>query len=185
MRIEAAIFVRHEHRRQLALGLGRLRQVAAQLAVAFGRRTFHVARLDPRIVDRNLLPPRQSAGSTPSTGLRRSRRRRRIALPVAESRAAKAVHAHTDRTASGLADENRWRSCESSAVPRLYPKKAAPQGSKPSVKTRSRFSFASPRRTKWNVGSSPVPAKRRTKTRSSLERRTPEIVKNLFCMANR
>jgi len=54
MRIQATILVHDEHGRQLALGLDRLRQVAAQLAVALGRRDFHVTRLDPRIVIRYL-----------------------------------------------------------------------------------------------------------------------------------
>ena len=50
MRVQAAVLVDDEDGGQLALGLGRLRQVPAHLAVAGRRVVFHVLRLEARVL---------------------------------------------------------------------------------------------------------------------------------------
>ena len=55
VRIQAPVFMHHQHRWQLGAVAGRLGQVGAHRATAVGRRDLQVARLDARIRGRHLL----------------------------------------------------------------------------------------------------------------------------------
>ena len=55
VRVQPAVLVHDQHRRQLARRLGRPHQIPAHLLVALGRRVLHVRRRQPRVVFGDLL----------------------------------------------------------------------------------------------------------------------------------